>query len=660
MRISRLWSLIAASSLLLAACGGGSSNQSSSPASTPAPAANSAPASTDRNSYPVFPDADKGADPSVPADQGGKGFTGAGWQTNNGFDLIGDPRAVKGGVFREAMSDFPSTLRYIGPNLSVWNAMLSGLVYESLLGLHPTSLEYIPVLATHWKVEADGLTMRFRLDPNARWNDGMPVVAEDVVASWKLSVDPTVQDPLRNSMYGKYEQPVAESRYIVRVKAKEAGWTGLYYFSGMTIYPAHVLKTVNGAALLKDYNDKMLPGSGPYVVTPGDVEKGKQIHIRRRKDYWAEKYRRNIGTGNFDEIREIVVRDRNLEFEMLKRGDLDYFMVNRSQMWVEELNFDKIQSGVLQKRKVWNHAPNSIQGIAFNTRRAPYDDLRVRKALRLLFNRELMVEKLTFNEYVLSDSAYPGTIYENPANEKIRYNPQAAVALLAEAGWKERNQRGQLVKNGNPLTLELLYYDRQSERFFTIFQEDLRKIGVNLNLRYVTPETAFKLLDEQQFDMFSVAYGGGGPFPLPEQFFHSKQADLKSSTNITGFKNPRVDEIIALYDREPDVQKRAALLKELDGLVMSQHHYLLEWYAPFARMVYWNKFGQPKGVITRIGDYRDPVSLWWVDPQLNGQLGEAMRNGGKMPAGQAEDKYWLTFAKVEESSNPTGSNGKAQ
>ncbi len=497
------------------------------------------------------------------------------------------------------------------------------------------------------------MTMRFRIDPNARFNDGMPVTSDDVIASWKLMTDKTVQDPLRNSMYGKYEQPVAESKYILRVKAKEPGWTALYYFSGMTIYPAHVLKTLTGADLIRDWNDKMLPGSGPYFVTPADVEKGKAIHIRRRPGYWAEQYRRNIGTANFDELREIVVRDRNLEFEMLKRGDLDYYVVSRAQMWVEELNFDKIQNGILQKRKIWNHSPNSISGIAFNTRRAPYDDVRVRKALRLLYNRELMIEKLTFNEYVLMDSVYPGTINENPNNEKIRYNPQAAIALLSEAGWKERNARGQLVKNGAPLTLELLYYSRQSERFYTIYQEDLRKIGVNLNLRYVTPETAFKLLDEQQFDMFSVAYGGGGPFPLPEQFFHSAQADQKASTNITGFKDKRVDEIIALYDREFDVKKRALLLQELDGIVMSQHHYLLEWYAPYTRVVYANKFGQPKGLITRIGDSRDAVSLWWVDPQKNAALEQAMRDPSvKLPVGDSDDKYWLEFAKVEEQNNP--------
>lgn len=637
--------------VLTVACGGGTTPEREQAA--PAAAGAGGDVAVDRNAYPVFPNADSGADPSVPAEQGGRGFTGEGWQTNTDFDLIGDPRAVKGGVFREAMPDFPATLRYLGPNLSVWNAMLHGMVYESLLGLHPVTLEYMPVVASHWQISPDRLTYRFRLDPNARFSDGTPVTADDVIASWKLMVDKTVQDPLRNALFGRYEPPVAESKYIVRVKAKEAGWTALYYISGLPIYPAHVLKGLDGARYIREYNDKMLPGTGPYIVNTADVDKGRSIRIHRRPDYWAEKYRRNIGTGNFEEIREVTVRDRNLEFEMVKRGDLDFYNVNRAQMWVEELNFDKIQNGQVQKRKVWNHAPNSIQGIAFNTRRPPYDDVRVRKALRHLFNRELMIAKLTFDEYLPMDSMYPGTIYENPRNEKIRFDPQTAVKLLAEAGWKDRNAQGQLVKNGSPLAVELLYYDRASERFFTIFQEDLRKVGVTINLRYVTPETAFKLLDEQQFGMFSVAYGGGGPFPLPEQFFHSKQADVKASTNTTGFKNARVDQIIEEYDREFDVKKRAVLLRELDGIVMAEHHYLLEWYAPFQRVLFWNKFGYPKGVLTRIGDYRDAVSLWWFDPVKNQELEASLKDPSKkLAVGAAADRYWLDFAKVEEQQNP--------
>ena len=642
--------LVGASLIAAAGCGGGSSRPSpGGEGEGGSPTASRANVSLDKNSYPVFPNPDGGADPSVPADQGGRGFKGEGWKTNTDFDLVGDPRAVPGGVFRQGMTDFPATLRLIGPNVSVWNQMVHGLVYESLLGLHPTTLEYIPVLATHGQMSPDTLQYRFRIDPNARFNDGTPVTSADVIASWKLLTDKSVQDPLYNAMFGRFEQPVAETKYIVSVRSKEPGWVGMYYFAGMPIYPAHILKSVSGADYVRNWNDRMLPGTGEYMITPADVEKGRSVRIRRRPDYWAKDYRRAIGTGNFDEILEVTVRDRNLEFEMVKRGDLDFYMVTRAQMWVEELNFDRIQQGVMQKRKIWNHEPQSIQGIAFNTRRAPYDDIRVRQALRHLFNRELMIEKLTYNEYVPQDSMFPYSIYENPQNEKVKYDPQRAVQLLGEAGWNQRNAQGRLTKNGVPLALELLYYTQASERFLTIFQEDLRRVGITLNLRYVTPETGFKLLDEFQFDMFSVGYGGGGPFPLPRQFFSSALADQKASTNITGFKNKRVDEILDHYDRELDVQKRAALLRELDGIVTSQHHYLLEWTAPYTRVVYWNKFGMPQGVITRIGDYRDPPGLWWFDAEKNTQLEQAMRDSSKkLEVGQTDNKYWLDFAKIQE------------
>jgi microcin C transport system substrate-binding protein len=640
------------------ACGGGSQpGQAVSPSAPTAAATN---VSFDKNDYPVFQDADAGADPSVPAEQGGKGFTGEGWETNVDFDLLGDPRAVKGGVFREAMGDFPATLRYLGPNLSVWNAMLSGLVYESLLGQDPITLKYLPALASHWQIAPDKKTFRFRIDPNARFSDGTPVLAEDVVATWKLFTDPTVQDPFRNAEYGKFDTPVAESKYITRVVAKEVSWMSLLIFSGMPVYPAQALRDITGEQYVKEWNDRMLPGSGPYQVTPADLDKGKTIKIRRRTNYWAEKYRRNIGFGNFDEIREVVVRDRNLEFEMLKKGDLDYYTVNRAQMWAEELDFDKIQRGLLQKRKVWNHSPESIQGIAFNMRRPPYNDVRVRKALRLLFNRELMIEKLMFNEYVPMDSVFPGSIYQNQENERIQFDPEAAIALLAEAGWQERNQQGLLIKGGTPLALELLYYSKSSEKILTVWQDDLKKVGVTLHLRYVTPETAFKMLDDQTFGMFSVGYGGGGVFPLPSQFYDSKMADQKGTNNTTGFKNTRVDEILKAYETEFDLAKRAMLLQELDGIVMSEHPYLLEWMAPFQRFVYWNKFGQPKGLISRIGDSRDPVGLWWLDPQKNYDLETARRDPSKqLPVGESEDKYWLTFDRLEEKAGGMAETGKS-
>ena len=133
-------------------------------------------------------------------------------------------------------------------------------------------------------------------------------------------------------MFAKFEKPVAESKYIVRVKSKVLNWRNFLYFSAsMPILPAHVLKTSTATRYVKEYNFKLLPGTGPYTSTRRTSIKGKSDHVRRRKDYWAEKHAAQRRPDNFDEIREIVVRDQNLAFEMFKKGDLDYYFVNVSR-----------------------------------------------------------------------------------------------------------------------------------------------------------------------------------------------------------------------------------------------------------------------------------------------------------------------------------------
>ena len=139
----------------------------------------------------------------------------------------------------------------------------------------------------------------------------------------------------------------------------------------MSIFPAHVLKTVDGAAYLKDYNFKLLPGSGPYTVDEADiVRRARASRIRRRTDYWAEKYRRNVGLDNFDEIREIVVRDQNLAFEMFKKGDLDYYYVERLARVGGGAELRPRPARPDPEAEGFNDAPSGILGIAFNTRKA--------------------------------------------------------------------------------------------------------------------------------------------------------------------------------------------------------------------------------------------------------------------------------------------------
>ena len=292
--------------LVGASCGGGSTPPASSNSGSSSPSSNPSTVSLDKNSYPVFPNADAGADPAVPAEQGGKGFTGEGWETNTDFDLIGDPRAVKGGVFREYQLYFPGTLRIYGPesNLAAFS-LIQSLTYETLLTLHPSTLKYIPAAATHWQVSPDKLTYRYRIDPNARFSDGMPVTAADIVASWAFVMDKGLQEPMSPARLRQVRQ--ANCREQIHRERQEQGpelaGTFSYFSASLPILPAHVLKAVDGPRYIKEYNFKLLPGSGQYILNEADIVKGKSITLRRRPDYWAEKQRRNIGTGNFDEIR---------------------------------------------------------------------------------------------------------------------------------------------------------------------------------------------------------------------------------------------------------------------------------------------------------------------------------------------------------------------
>ncbi len=632
--------------------GSGPAGSSEQTASTPT--ARTTPVSTNKDDYPVFLDADAGADPSVPAEQGGKGFKGEGWETNTNFALQADPHALKGGVLRDSIPDFPGTLRMYGPEAnSQFNGNAMSLVYETLLGIDPNTLEFLPALATHWQTSSDKMTFRFRINPNARFSDGTPVTAEDVVATYDFLMDPTLQAPMESLTYGKLERPVAESKYIVRVKAKELNWRNFLYFSGMTIFPAHVLKMMNGEKYLKEYNFKMLVGSGPYILREEDVSKGKSISLRRRKDYWAEKARANIGVGNFDELRYVVVRDENLTFEMMKKGDLDYYVVPRAKQWAEEMNFEAIQRGLIQKRKVFNEQPWGVTGFAFNTRRPPFDDVRVRKALTFLINRPLMIEKLAYNQYTPQTSYFPGTVYENPNNPKNAYDPDLALKLLAEAGWTNRDTQGHLLKNGQPFQIELIYTAKTLEPYLTVYQDDLRKVGINLNLRFVTPETQFQLISDRRFEMTLTAWSGL-LFPNPETSFDSKLADQKNNNNITGFKNPRVDELDKQYDKTFSVAERIRIIREIDGILANEYHYALWWYGPFSRIIYWNKFGTPPGYFSRTGDYLGAFNgpgipqLWWIDPGKQAKLEQALRDSSvKLEVGPDEDRYWLEVAKKE-------------
>ncbi len=589
-------------------------------------------------------------DPSVPAELGGPGFTGEGWQTATEYPIVGDPAARKGGTVRQVIYDWPATLRQCGQGWNDYvNYIISGLCYESLISVHPVTLEFIPSLATHWQIADDQMTYRFRINPAARWSDGHEVTAEDVVATIRLKTDPGIQDPSAAFTLGKMEKPRAISKYIVEVKVKDRNWRNFLYFGGTSIFPAHEIGKIDGKTYLDEYQFKYTAASGPYEVLPDDIEKGVAITLTRRDDYWGKNECFAQGRGNIDKIKLVVVKDENLAFEKFKKGEIDIFQIPKAQWWAEEMDkIDGIQRGLIQKRKVFTDAPIGVSGIAVNTRRPPLDDLRVRQALCHLLNRELMIEKLYFNEYMVQYSAYQGGIYQNPDNKPIPYDPSQAVSLLAEAGWTERGADGILVKDGKRLEFEIQYESKLTERSLTILQEDCRRAGIQLDLQLLNRSTRWKNMMDRKFELTTIAWGGL-VFPNPESSFHSRLADLNDNNNITGFKNARVDELCSQYDLAFDINERISIIREIDGLVYNQQHYIMEWYLPSQRFAYWNKFGQPRWYLSRIEDIDQILYSWWVDPEK-----EKVVEAGKtdpnvtMPKGPTEIHFWEAYKRATE------------
>jgi microcin C transport system substrate-binding protein len=593
-------------------------------------------------------DTPPGADPSVPAELGGAGFTGEGWETKTDYNVIGNPDAVKGGSIILTIPDFPSTFRMVGKDAnSYWNYLLKySLSYEGLLELDPVTEEFIPALATHWKISDDKKEFTFRIDPDARWADGKPVVAEDVLETWKLQIDPGILEAYSNILYGSYEEPEIISKYIIKVRAKELNWRQFLYFgASLRIMPAHIIGGLSGKDYLEKFQFDFIPGSGAYVLDINEIRKGQSVSVRRRSDYWAEDQRRNIGRFNFDFIRFDVVTDKRLEFEKFKKGDIDlvdFTGITTINNWLELDKNEDFLRGVIQKRDVFNQYPSGLRGICFNMRRPPFDDIRIRKAFAHLFDRGKMIERLYHNIPAILDSYYANSVYENPDNPKIRYNFDEGVRLLAEAGWSEKNRDGYLVKDGRVFETEVVFGHPDLERFLTIYQEDMRNAGIKLNLRQVDGSTNFQIGNERNFSLIVAAWGGL-TFPNPESSFGPGTADQPNTTNWPGVKDARIDELCLQYNVSFDRNERINIIREIDGILCSIQPYALSWYYPSQRIGFRNKFGFPEGILSRTDNVTDAIPVYWfVDPEKVFEYDEAMKNSSMtLPQEEIVNKFWI-------------------
>ncbi|WFB35417.1 extracellular solute-binding protein [Kiritimatiellota bacterium B12222] len=529
--------------------------------------------------------------------------------------------AEPGGTVKVYASQYPASFNYY-LDQNVFSSRLFSYQFESLIGQNGLSLEPEPGLASRLEISEDQLTFTFYLDEKAQWSDGRPVTADDVIWTFNAIMDPSHPTGPHKVGLDRFEVPVKIDDRSVQFTAKEVHWGNIWACGGFSILPSHWWKD-------QDFNKTnfVFPVvSGPYEIS--QLNEPHSVVLSKRDDYWAIDDPRGEGLTNFDEIEFRFYAQRDTAFDNFKAGNFDLFAVYTAKRWASETSGKAFDQNWIIKQAIHNLNPTGFQGFAMNMRNPLFQDLRVRKALAMLLDRQRMNETLMFNQYELTASYFPDLYPEGNPNPLVEYNVTEALRLLNEAGWSL--EKGKLTKDGKPFVLTFLTRDPSSNRFLLIYRKSLEQVGIELVIDQKDWASWAKDMNEYNYDMTWASWSAG-LFKDPESMWHSKYVDAPSGFNITGLKNEKVDALIDSIGDEFDVEKRHEVVREIDALLVAEQPYILLWHTNYVRLLYWNRFDMPDQVLTLYGSESAAQSLWWTSPDLNADLEAAKKSGRKLP-----------------------------
>ena len=505
-----------------------------------------------------------------------------------------------------------------------FSAELMGMMFEPLVSLHSTEDREVGILADSWSVSEDGKTFTFHVDSSAKWSDGKSVTAEDVQFYYDVIMDEKNLTPIFKVGLSRFDRPEVVDSLTIKMTAKESHWGNFWEAAGMLAFPKHVWAG-------KDFNQiryEFPVVSGPYKIKT--FREDRYVELARRADWWGFKKNWNRGKYNFEKIRYRFMNDQTKALEAFKKQDINAYAIYTSSIWMKQTDFDAIQKGWAVKQRIFNKEPIGFQGMAINLRKPQFQDVRVRRALNMLLNREAMNEKYMYNQYFLLNSYYPD-LWEgnqNPTAPLYKFNPDSARALFAEAGYKV-NAQGVLEKDGKPFAINFIT-SQEDLRPLTLFQEDLKKVGVVATIEQMSQSTLRKRLDDADFDLYWVNWGAGR-LRDPEASWNSTTALQKGTNNLAGVQDKVVDSLINLQKTEFDLAKRNEILKALDNRLAEIVPYVLMWQCDHHRILYWNRYGTPEKVFDRFNREDAIPVYWWLDPTKSAALDKAMKAGESLP-----------------------------
>lgn len=511
-------------------------------------------------------------------------------------------------------------------------------------------------------VASDGKSVVFKLRPQAKFSDGTPLTADDVVASFHL---------LKEKGHPAYAMPL---RDVANAEALDAT-TVKYTFQGdlvrdlpITVASLPVLsKAYYATQPFEETSLKPPLGSGPYLI--GEFNPGTYVTYKRRADYWAKDLPVNRGRYNFDEIRFDYYRDRNVELEAIKSGAFDLREEFTSVDWATGYDIPAVREGRLVKDTLPDARPSGAQGFFINTRRDKFKDPRVRKALDLAFDFEWSNTKLFYKLYTRTQSFFensdmkaagpasaeerallepfkdklPTGIFDAPYSPPAtdgsgnnRENLRQAFELLKAAGWTVGADRIARNAKGEALDLEILMFEPAFERIAGPYVEKLKKIGVNASIRRVDPAQYERRTKSFDFDMTTQRYALRlTPGIELRAYWGSEASKTDGSFNLAGIADPVID---ALVDKVVAAKSREELItatRAIDRVLRASHYWVPHWYKAAHNIAYWTKFSRPA-----VQAKYDPgiLDTWWYDPAKAAalQTKSGAANGGanaqKQPA----------------------------
>lgn len=556
-----------------------------------------------------------------------------------------NPQAPKGGEIALQITGISGNQNFETFNtLNVFNMRGDGaagmqLCFDTLMTGNSDEPDALyGLVARGVRVSSDKLTYRFLLRKEARFADGSPLTAKDVVFSIKTLADKTKSHPVYwISLAHDLDSVAADGDDVVVRLKPEHSREAILNIAGLPIFSASYYAKVP----FEEVSLEPPPASGAYKV--GRFQQGRFIVFERVKDYWGKDLPINLGTANFDRVRYEYYADRKVAFEGFKAGNFTFHEEFTSVVWAKGYDFPAVTDGRIKRQSLPDASPNGTQGWFLNTRRDKFKDARIRQALAFAFDFKWTNANIMYNAYKRTTSFFqnsPMAADGTPTPDELKilepfrdklspavfgpaYLPpegdgsgsdrgqlRQAYTLLTQAGCKRDGER-LLLPDGNPFEIEFLDSTPALQPHTLPFIRNLKMLGIGAAMRVVDPAQYRRRTDSFDFDIITENFSFGlTPGVGMRDVLGSEAAKVQGSRNHAGISDPVIDALIERAIVAPDRASLTILCRCIDRILRANHYWVPMWNKTGHNVAYWDLFSWPD----RSAKYGlNVLSTWWYD-----------------------------------------------